>query len=295
MGKYTSILLVTKPGHAQAAALAQTMLQWLCFRKVQAAVHVANHDVQAFQAAISAIEAKAVIVLGGDGTFIGVARKLVSSGIAVLGINFGHLGFLTELCADEWEQALDKMLSGQMILARRMGLDWQVQRNGQAVVQGFAINDVVVGRGNLARVINMHLSIHEQDMYDPKLTHTTSLGLMRSDGLIVSTPLGSSAYSLSERGPLVHHDLSTILVTSIAPFLGSLPPLVLPVNSCVQIVPEKKGFSTELYLTIDGQDGFPLESGDIIRVSGVSDGLYMLIKQSGTYLKTLQNRGFIHE
>ena len=135
----------------------------------------------------------AILILGGDGTFVGVGRKLAGLDIPLLGINFGQVGFLTELSAVGWEPALERLLAGKMITRTCLLLAWELLRGGTPIASGHAANDVVVGRGAIARVLPVHVFVDGEDM-----------GVVRSDGVIVSTPLGSSAYALSAHGPLVH-------------------------------------------------------------------------------------------
>ena len=146
--------------------------------------------------------------------------------------------------------------------------------------QGHAANDVVVGRGAIARVLPVHVFVDGEDM-----------GVVRSDGVIVSTPLGSSAYALSAHGPLVHPKVQALTLTPISPFFKSFPPIVLPADSRIRL--ETDAAAPDAFLTLDGQEGIPLCGGDVIRVQSLDAGLRVLSCSSGTYFQRLRERGFI--
>ena len=214
------------------------------------------------------------------GTFVGVGRKLAGLDIPLLGINFGQVGFLTELSAVGWEPALERLLAGKMITRTCLLLAWELLRGGTPIASGHAANDVVVGRGAIARVLPVHVFVDGEDM-----------GVVRSDGVIVSTPLGSSAYALSAHGPLVHPKVQALTLTPISPFFKSFPPIVLPADSRIRL--ETDAAAPDAFLTVDGQEGIPLCGGDVIRVQSLDAGLRVLSCSSGTYFQRLRERGFI--
>ena len=306
----SSLLLVTKHDHAQAAALAVTMQTWLAEHHVRAKIltHPARQDGCAAILREAAQGVDAVVVLGGDGTFIGVARHLsgqpVGQKVPFLGINFGHLGFLTETPAKDWRPVLRQMLAGKLRRVPRLVLRWTLERDGKLMLEGNAINDVVVSRGNLARVADIHLSVGRKPVVSSSGLPGVSedlidfsrgeLGWIRADGIIVASPIGSSAYSLSARGPLVHPALSNLLITAVAPFQNSVPPLVLPGDSCIRLQCATDDMAgAEICLTVDGQEGHILGSGDAVYISGLPDGLDVLVRHPDNYLQALQRRGFI--
>lgn len=308
MRSIKSILLVTKPGHARSAALAAEMQIWLSDRHVWAKTltHPARQDAcgDILREAVQGMDA--VVVLGGDGTFIGVARRLSGrSGdrnVPFLGINFGRLGFLTETPAKDWQHTLMLMLAHKLHRAPRLLLRWALERDGERMLEGNAVNDIVVGRGNLARITNMHLSVGRRSparsgvLEDAADFSGGGLGWIRADGIIVASPLGSSAYSLSARGPLVHPDLSSLLVTAVAPFLSNVPPLVLPGDSCIRLQCETgRTGDAEVCLTVDGQEGHTLRSGDVVDIWGLPGGLEVLVRHPDSHLQTLRRRGFIRK
>lgn len=278
MHSVTSILLVTKARHAAAEATAAAVGQWLGAHGVACSALPA--DCPSDELVVKARASGAVLILGGDGTFIGVGRKLAGLDIPLLGINFGQIGFLTELPAVGWEPALERLLDGKMITRTCLLLRWELLRGETPVASGHAANDVVVGRGAIARVLPVHVFVDGEDM-----------GVVRSDGVIVSTPLGSSAYSLSAQGPLVHPDVQALTLTPISPFFKSFPPVVLPADSRIRL--ETDAAAPEAFLTVDGQEGIPLCGGDVVRVESLDTGLRVLSCSSGTYFQRLRERGFI--
>ena len=202
MHSVTSILLVTKARHAAAEATAAAVSQWLEAHGVACSALPA--DCPSEKLVGRARTSDAILILGGDGTFVGVGRKLAGLDIPLLGINFGQVGFLTELSAVGWEPALERLLAGKMITRTCLLLAWELLRGGTPIASGHAANDVVVGRGAIARVLPVHVFVDGEDM-----------GVVRSDGVIVSTPLGSSAYALSAHGPLVHPKVQDLTLTPI--------------------------------------------------------------------------------
>ena len=252
MHSVTSILLVTKARHAAAEATAAAVSQWLEAHGVACSALPA--DCPSEKLVGRARTADAILILGGDGTFVGVGRKLAGLDIPLLGINFGQVGFLTELSAVGWEPALERLLAGKMITRTCLLLAWELLRDGTPIAS--------------------------EDM-----------GVVRSDGVIVSTPLGSSAYALSAHGPLVHPKMQALTLTPISPFFKSFPPIVLPADSRIRL--ETDAAAPDAFLTLDGQEGIPLCGGDVIRVQSLDAGLRVLSCSSGTYFQRLRERGFI--
>lgn len=274
----TSILLITKARHQQAESTARRIGRWVEAQGVACVSLSADAPVDTMLQ--YARKTGAVLVLGGDGTFVGVCRKLAGLDIPVLGINFGQVGFLAVLSAGEWEPYLASLLKGTMPVRPRLVLVWAIIRGGRTIGKGYAINDVVVGRGAIARVLPLRVSINGE-----------ALGRVRSDGIIVSTPVGSSAYALSAHGALVHPDVQALSITPISPFFKSFPPMVVPPQSVIALETEKA--SSEAFLTVDGQEGFPLIGGDTVRVRSADGGLRVFIPEGTSYFQRLQERGFI--
>ena len=267
MQSVTSILLVTKTRHAAAESTAHAVAQWLEARGVASGMMAALTAAEQPENEILLFERQAR-----------VGRKLAGIDVPLLGINFGQVGFLTELSADDWRSGLERLLAGKMITRTCVLLAWELLRDGAIVAEGHAANDVVVGRGAIARVLPVHVFVDGEDM-----------GLVRSDGVIVSTPLGSSGYALSAHGPLVHPDVRALTLTPISPFFKSFPPMTLPVEAHIRLETAAPDGS----LTVDGQEGLPLCAGDVVRVQSLEAGLRVLSRTTGTYYRRLRERGFI--
>jgi NAD+ kinase len=242
----------------------------------------------------AAEDVKAVLVLGGDGTFIGVARHLAGMDLPFMGLNLGRIGFLIETPACEWLSLLQGWLHGELDSGVHMALAWRVLRRGEPVMRGYGINDVVLGRGALARIAPIHLTVRRRHSGQNGRAQApaSEVGWIRADGIVVASPLGSSAYSLSAGGSLVHPEVPALLVTPVAPFLTGLPPLVLPVDAEIRLRGEDSG-GAELFLTVDGQDGYALQPGDSVAVSVQEGALRILRRYPDAYLHTLVRHGFV--
>lgn len=194
-----------------------------------------------------------IFVLGGDGTLIGLAREIAAYPIPILGINMGNLGFLSESEPEDLPHAVDRILSGEYCVEERMMLHTEVLRGGQCVHEAIALNDVGIAKGSFGRMIKCN--VYVDDLY---------VGMYNGDGLIISTPTGSTAYSLSAGGPIVVPYINVILLTPVAPHSLTARPLVLPADEEIHVIVDAT--HNELGLTIDGQLGFGLEIGDEIIV-----------------------------
>jgi NAD+ kinase len=193
-----------------------------------------------------------LVVLGGDGTMLSVARH-ADAAVPILGINLGELGFLTEVTEAEALELLGRVLGGRYETEQRMTLAAVLERRGRVLRRYRALNDVVVSNGALARIVDLTLSV----VGHPFTTY-------RADGVIVATPTGSTAYSLSVGGPIVEPSLSSLLVSPISPHTLSNRPVVLRPDAVVRIaIPRGQ---QDVVLTIDGQEGMPLAGGDAIVV-----------------------------
>jgi NAD+ kinase len=195
-----------------------------------------------------------VFVLGGDGTLLGVARQLAEHRLPILGFNVGQLGFLSEAEPEDLSMAVDRVLAGDYFVEERLMLEAEVVRNGRVVEKGIALNDVGVAKGSFGRMITC--TTYMDGMM---------LGTYSGDGLIVSTPTGSTAYSLSCGGPIVHPSIQQVLLlTPICPHTLTSRPMVLPAEGVLEI--RVSAVHREMGMTIDGQVGYCLKEGDIVRV-----------------------------
>lgn len=195
-----------------------------------------------------------IIIVGGDGTLLSAARSLVGFGVPLLGINLGHLGFLVDLCATDVNQALDEIMAGEYTEENRYLLISEIERDGDYFGGGNAFNDVVIHKADVARMIEIETYV------DNKFMHS-----MHADGLIVSTPTGSTAYSLSGGGPIIYPSLNVIEMVPICPHTMSNRPVVISGDSELDIVVSDH-FSTQAQVTYDGQINFNLLPGDHVKI-----------------------------
>ena len=195
-----------------------------------------------------------VIVVGGDGSLLAAARALAKFSVPLLGINRGRLGFLTDITPDQIEQKVGEVLSGKYMAESRFLLDMSVTRDSKPIGKGSSLNDVVIHPGEYIRMIEFDLFIDGQFVYT-----------QRSDGLIVSTPTGSTAYALSGGGPIMHPKLDAIVVVPMNPHTLSSRPIVVEGSSEFKIVVGQHN-TTHSYVTCDGHDQVITEPGDVIRI-----------------------------
>ena len=194
-----------------------------------------------------------IVSMGGDGTILASVRAIGEHPLPILGINLGSLGFLTQITGDRLEEALERVAANRYIIEERMVLKTEVL-NGHQLESPFALNDVVIDRGNIGRVIN--LSLYSGGDYACSYT---------ADGLIVSTPTGSTAYSLAVGGPILYPDMKAIIVTPIAPFSLTSRPLIFPSDKALEIrLRSEHGSGT---LTIDGQVATDVNPNGAVRIS----------------------------
>lgn len=196
-----------------------------------------------------------LIVIGGDGSLLGAARMLARHYVPVLGINRGRLGFLTDILPDEIEERVGAVLDGEYRLEKRFLLSAVVQRGGETIGRGEALNDVVVNSGTSAKMIEFDLYIDDEFVYH-----------QRSDGLIISTPTGSTAYSLSGGGPIMHPRLDAVVLVPMFPHTLSSRPIVVDGNSEIRIV-ISPGNEIHPPVTCDGQVNLTALPGDTVVIS----------------------------
>ena len=277
----SKILIVAKPDDPEARAVKVDMLDFLASREVE--VEACEHlsDVCG-KDRLADGRFDLVVVLGGDGTFIGVARRLIALNAPLMGVNLGRVGFLAQLHRDRWQAWLETVLRDGIEVARRLALTYDVVRDGNIVYSGLVINDLVVSRGELARLIRLGVAYDGMDV-----------SRLRADGVIVSTPTGSSAYGVSAGGPLMHLSLDAYCVTPVCPFLNSFKPMVFPGSGVVRIRVEEAG--GEVNLTEDGQSVVGLEYGDEVVIQRCEDDLLVVDLGPAAYFEKLKKHGFLTE
>jgi NAD+ kinase len=224
-----------------------------------------------------ASQADVVIVLGGDGTMLSVSRLVAEKGIPILGINLGTMGFITEVNRGEMYQAIDAMLSDTCVVEERLMLCARIVREGKNIAEYTVLNDVVINKGALARIIDMETIIN--GVY---------VTIFKADGLIISTPTGSTAYSLSAGGPILYPTLDCIVLTPICSHTLTNRPIVLPDGFRIEIT--LRTLSEDVYLTLDGQVGFSLRQDDIIEIIKSPFKTRLLIPCERDYFKVLRTK-----
>lgn len=268
------ILLVCKARHERAAQLGEEIRAWLEERGHKAHLVEAGLDSSLYTDALDF-----VVVLGGDGTMLGVARRLVGSDVPVLGINFGRVGFLTDAQPENWREKLAECLDGHEPVRSCMALSWSLVRDGEEIQAGAAVNDVVVSRGSLSRLVCLDIWVDGQRM-----------GSLRSDGIILCTPVGSSGYSVSAGGPLLYPAMDAIGFTPVCPFLNTISPMVFPGSTDIEL--QILRGSTDCYLTVDGQEGHKLKKDDLVRISGLPAAVRFM-GEGTCFFERLRSRGFV--
>lgn len=219
-----------------------------------------------------------IIVVGGDGSLLAAARTLARFDVPVLGVNRGRLGFLTDVSPDEIEQRVGEVLDGQFRIEKRFLLDVVVKRNGEPIGTADALNDVVVNSGTSARMIEFELYIEGEFVYR-----------QRSDGLIVSTPTGSTAYSLSGGGPIMHPKLDAIVLVPMFPHTLSSRPIVVDGNSEIKIVIcESAG--AQLPVTCDGQVNLTAQTGDSVYIAKKPHKLKMIHPHTHSFYASCRDK-----
>jgi NAD+ kinase len=217
-----------------------------------------------------------VVVLGGDGTLLSVTRGAIE-GTPILGINMGTLGFLTEHPAEDLMPMLHAALEGRAKKVRRERLLVTVESPGREPVTHRVLNDAVINKSALARMLDLSVHVNE-----------ALVSRFRADGLIIATPTGSTAYNLSAGGPILYPNLEVIVVTPICPHTLTNRPLVLSLDSKVEMRLEKD--SEEVWLTLDGQQGFPLSTEDRVRIERCPDPVYLLSDRDRSYFQILHRK-----
>ncbi len=216
-----------------------------------------------------------IIVLGGDGTLLSVARLSHLYKVPLLAVNLGSLGFLTEVSLSEMYQTLERILNGESTIENRMLLKGSLSKNGDLTREDFALNDVVINK-SAARIVNLEVLVNYQYM--------TSY---RADGLIIATPTGSTAYSLSAGGPIMHPRMHALLLCPICPFALTNRPIVIPDDSTIQI---KITTEEEVQVTLDGQVGYKMYNNDILEVKKSPNPISLILAPGKNYYEILRKK-----
>jgi len=266
--------IISKKNKPEAVAIAKDLVEWLRPKKIE--VYIEEEIEKLLSPTLSEVYWKSIkrediptdiemiVILGGDGTLLSVARQVWNKNIPILGVNLGGLGFLTEITLNELYSVLERVIRDDFEIDEREVLNVGVVRRGRRIAEFVVLNDAVVNKGALARIIDLETTINGE-----------YLSTFRSDGLIISTPTGSTAYNLSAGGPIVYPSLHTIIITPICPHTLTIRPIIIPDD--VKIRTLLKSRDEEVTLTLDGQQGFTLEFEDVVEVEK-AEGRILLIK-----------------
>ena len=274
--------IISKPKKVEVREIVPALLEWLRERSIEAFIdgetgaimETKEHSLTRNE---MPGEVDLLIVLGGDGTLLATARALNRLPVPILAVNLGGLGFLTEITREELYPTLEMVVAGTHQTDRRVQIEGELVRTDEILTSFLALNDVVLNKGAIARIFDFELRVNGE-----------LVSTYKSDGLIVSTPTGSTAYSLAAGGPIVTPSVEAFLVTPICAHTLTQRPLVLP--NTVKIEVTVKSLREAAYLTVDGQVGIAAHSEDVVRM-GKADSFVELVRPPSTpYFEILQKK-----
>ena len=272
--------IICKPGRTEHVVLLREVVTWLEERGAETFVDsesARSIGIQGHDRSEIPSRSDVVLVLGGDGTMLSVARLVCERSLPILGVNLGGLGFITEVPKKDVFTALDHVLSGNFTIEERLMLTSSVIRNGEKISEYTALNDVVINKGALARI-----EVFETYVDGAYVTK------FRADGLIISTPTGSTAYCLSAGGPILYPTLDSIVLIPICPHTLTNRPIVLPETVTVEVI--LRSPAEDLFLTVDGQVGFTLQEHDRVVVAKSPHKTRLLIPLERDFFEILTTK-----
>jgi NAD+ kinase len=272
--------IICKVGRPEPAEILKEFLPWLRNKGYEVFLDSETAgllNMEGHQRSLIPSLSDVIIVLGGDGTMLGVARLVSDRGVPILGVNLGGLGFITEVNRDEIFEAVEKVLAGRCSIEERIMLTAIVHRHGERIADFVVLNDVVINKGALARIIDLETYINN--------SYVTTF---KADGLIISTPTGSTAYSLSAGGPILYPTLNSIVLTPICPHTLTNRPIVVPDDFNIEIMMRSE--SEDVFLTLDGQVGFSLKKNDAIEVKKSDFTTKLLMPCERDYFQVLRTK-----
>jgi NAD+ kinase len=284
----TRVGLVAKSGLDAAAGVLAELAGWLEARDIEPVFETDTAALAGLPSERPTVDrdelpnaCDLMVVLGGDGTLIGTADRIAQAGadVPIVGVNFGSLGFLTEITLPELYPSLESVLAGTAQIEERMMLRSRTLRAGAIFADRLALNDVVITKGALSRIIDLAVEIGDQPVMR-----------VRADGLIIASPTGSTAYNLAAGGPILHPEVDALLLTPIAPHMLTNRPIVIPGSSEVRVRPALNGSNDEVFVTFDGQSGHALQSDDEISVRRAERPLRLVRASTRTYFDVLRQK-----
>ena len=266
--------IVVKQNHDEALRTAHELAEWLETREIDIAGGPFNElkGNNKFDPTVDL-----VVVLGGDGTMISTARLVEDYEPLVLGINYGSLGYLTDFRIEEMLPSLEAIFEGNYEIDRRVMLNAEQWRDGKMLEKGRVLNDVVINKAALARIIEIKVSLNG-----------LFVNSFRADGLIVATPTGSTAYNLSAGGPIVFPSMNAMVLTPICPFTLTNRPIVVSDEAAIELVLEHE--NEGVILTLDGQIGYPLKAGDRVKIRKSRTTFNLVQPTNRNYFDVLRNK-----
>jgi NAD+ kinase len=279
--KLEKVAIVAKLHAKEASSVVRTLSRWLGERGIEAVLEASlvasRRGNTGFTLDTLPRDVSLVAVLGGDGTLLSVARAMGAKQIPILGVNLGSLGFLTDVALQHLYQTLESVLSGEATIDSRMMLQAELLRKEETLTSEVVLNDVVITKGAIARIIEVGVEIDQQFVAN-----------VRADGLIVSTPTGSTAYSLAAGGPILHPNLDAIILTPICPHTLTQRPVVVSNEAKIELT--LRGNSEEVYVTFDGQSSNPMQPGDLIRVRQSRHQVKLVSPPGKNYFQVLRHK-----
>jgi NAD+ kinase len=279
---FQTIGIISRPRRSNLDVVVPPLLKWLEARGVQA---FCDEETAGSLPGVPkgrtrqevADSSQLLLVLGGDGTLLAAAHLAAPRGIPILPINMGSLGFLTSFTLDELYPALEDGLAGRFSISQRVMLHVELERAGKVIESQRVLNEAVINKGALARMIELELAIDADFVCR-----------YRADGLIVASPTGSTAYSLSAGGPIVHPAVESFVITPICPHMLSDRPLVVRDSSSIAV--QLSGDTESVFLTLDGQRGIPLQATDRVRISRAKELLKLVQPPKKSYFEILRSK-----
>ncbi|PLX92987.1 MAG: NAD(+) kinase [Desulfuromonas sp.] len=273
--------IYAKKHHPNAVSFGREVMEWLTGRGVE--VFLEEDLASALEATRHYVDndipdqAELIVVLGGDGTLISVARHVGHRMTPILGVNLGSLGFLTEITREETFSTLERVFAGNYQTSRRLMLEAVVRRQDVEIARYSVLNDAVINKGALARIIDMAAWVDG-----------AYLTTFKADGLIITTPTGSTAYNLAAGGPIVHPDIDCMAITPICPHMLTNRPLIVGGSSEIRI--EVKFQDEDVVFTADGQVGMPLQGGDVVELRKAPCATLLIRSPSKDYYEVLRTK-----
>lgn len=280
--KIRSVAVVAKLHVDEAGEVVNALAEWLGKRNIRIVVEQLlareiHREAETFALNKIPTDVDMVLVLGGDGTLLSVARGMRNRQLPILGVNLGSLGFLTNVVVKDLYATLEAILDGRYRVDHRIMLRSTLIRKGEVIAKEVVFNDVVITKGAIARIIEVGVDIDDH-----------FVAVTRADGLIVSTPTGSTAYSLGAGGPILYPSLDAVILTPICPHTLTNRPVVVSDRSEIHLT--LRGDPGEVYVTFDGQTSEPMQPGDVVQVRKSRSAVKLIQLENHNFFQVLRNK-----